>query len=269
MQPNVPSRSFAFLFFALIWPIFPTTLIATEPALVTHLLKTVNSAYFGCAKKVNSVGHTIVMLGFSTVRSIASGLMLIDAFNNLPGLNQDYVVEVWKCSLARAGLARLLARGTSGEKQEELFLGAMVLDIGHLVLAQHHQQKYDALTADELFPCPATESDTFEVDHAETGAALLETWQFSPAIIDIVATHHRAEAFSGGQDDLHWLELADGIARQSDAVREFLELEEKDVHPDFLQRLAAAHWTWNDFRIQKDAINETIKFANEVVTPVH
>ncbi|MBU8872085.1 MAG: HDOD domain-containing protein [Gemmatimonadales bacterium] len=243
-------------------------LITTEPALVTHLLKTVNSANFGYAKKVNSISHTIVMLGVSTVKSIASGLMLIDVFNNLPGLNQGYVVEVWKCSLVRAGVARLLARGTSSEKQEELFLGAMVLDIGHLVLAQHHQQNYDALTEDDPFPSPATETESFEIDHADTGAALLETWQFSPAIIDLVATHHQADTFAGDQNDLNWLELADGIARQSGAVNEFLEMEEEDVHPDFLQRLTAAGWCWNDFRGQKDTINEAIKFAHEVVTPV-
>ena len=74
-------------------------LILKEPGLVTYLLKTVNSAHYAFTQKINSVQHAIVLLGFSAVKSMASALALIDAFNNLPGLNKTYVLKIWKHSL--------------------------------------------------------------------------------------------------------------------------------------------------------------------------
>ena len=70
-------------------------LVLSEPGLVTHILKTVNSAFFGTPCEVRSVNHAIVLLGFSAVRSIVSGLVLIDVFHNLPGLDKKYVLNIW------------------------------------------------------------------------------------------------------------------------------------------------------------------------------
>jgi len=153
-------------------------LVSSEPGLVTHILKTVNSAFFGTSSEVRSITHAIVMLGFSPVRSIVSGLVLIDVFHNLPGLDNKHVLKVWKHALACSGLVKILARSASPEKQDELFLTAMVQNVGHLVLAQHQPETYSQLTKETSFPTVDAEQDNFHTDHAETGAALLTAWNF-------------------------------------------------------------------------------------------
>jgi HD-like signal output (HDOD) protein len=181
--------------------------ILTEPGLVAHLLKTVNSAYFGLSKKVASINQTIVLLGFTSVRSIASGLILINAFNHLPRLARRYVLTIWTHSLGSAGLTRILAGPRRREKQEELFLAAMVHNVGHLVLAQYFQQKYDDLAKGDPFPSVEEERRHFGVDHPEVGAMLLEEWKFTKEIIQLVRAHHQPELFEGEAADINTLVL--------------------------------------------------------------
>ncbi len=176
--------------------------IETEPGLVSHLLKTVNSAYHSLPRKVTSIRHAIALLGFSTVKSIASGLALIDAFNNLSHLSQQYVITVWKQSLASAGLTKILAGSRPRDKQDELFLAAMVHNVGHLVLAEYYGSEYAALTKTNPFPSVEEERECFDVDHAEVGAAILEAWQFADEVTDLVKSHHEHGSFEGDEADI-------------------------------------------------------------------
>ena len=244
-------------------------LILKEPGLVTHLLKTVNSAYYAFASKVNSVKQAIFLLGFSTVRSIASGLALIDAFNNLPGLNRKYVLQVWTHSLSCAGLVKVLSeRKVAREEQDGLFTAAMVHNVGHIVMAQHFQSAYDALIEDNLFPLAEDEKTAFEVDHAEIGAALLEKWRFTPDTINLVRHHHQPELFEeedGSSDNILFIAASDIIARRGEGLSELIELEESEIDGEFLATLAKVGWGWEEFQGSSDLILTSIDGAKQII----
>ena len=239
--------------------------ILTEPGLVTHLLKTVNSAYFGLSQKVASIKQTIVLLGFTSVRSIASGLTLINAFNHLPHLTRRYVLTVWTHSLASAGLTRILARSRLQEKQDELFLAAMVHNVGHLVLAQYFQQEYDDLAKGNPFPSVEEEKKRFEVDHAEVGAILLEEWRFAEEIVHLVRAHHQPELFAGEATDINTLVLCEALSRRGAKLREFLEKNESEVEADILAMLPGLGWKWEDLQEKKEAIFQSIEVAQQII----
>lgn len=95
-------------------------LVIQEPGLVTHLLKTVNSAFYARPKKVDSIKHTIVILGMNTVRSIASGLTMINSFDNLNGVPQEYVHSVFEHSIVSANMINIFAGKESIIKREPL-----------------------------------------------------------------------------------------------------------------------------------------------------
>ena len=239
--------------------------ILTEPGLVTHLLKTVNSAYFGLSKQVASIKQTIVLLGFTSVRSIASGLILINAFNYLPHLTRRYVLTVWTHSLASAGLTRILAKPRLREKQDELFLAAMVHNVGHLVLAQYFQKKYDDLAKGDPFPSVEEERKHFEVDHAEVGAILLEEWKFTKGIINLVRAHHQPESFGGERKDITTLVLCEALSRKGANLREFLERKEADVDASILAMLPGLGWKWEGFQERSEAIFQSIEAAQQII----
>lgn len=240
-------------------------LILKEPGMVTHLLKTANSAFFAFAQKVTSVNHAIVLLGFSTVRSIASGLALIDAFHNLPGLNRAYVLEVWKHALASAGLARMFASRGLRQAQNDLFLSSMVHNVGHLVLAQAHAADYDALLEEGLYPPVERERERFDVDHAEVGAYLLGTWKFPPEICERIAAHHDAGRFRGDEREILCMQVSDRIAREGEGLGDLLDRPEADVEESLLRQLGQVGWRWEEVQADKDTLVESTRLMQQVI----
>ncbi len=239
--------------------------ILTEPGLVSHLLKAVNSAYYGLSRKVTSIRQAIVLLGFTAVKSIASGLALIDAFNNLPGLSRQYVLTVWKQSLASAGLTAILAGSRPRDKKDELFLAAMVHNVGHLVLAEYYPSEYEELTKSNPFPSVEEESQRFEVDHAEVSATLLRSWRFPEEIVHLARWHHEPDSFEGEKTDIACLGICETLPRKIENLAEFLEQKESAVEADILEMLLKLNWKWEDFQDNREAILRSIEMAQQIV----
>ena len=239
--------------------------IETEPGLVSHLLKTVNSAYHSLPRKVTSIRHAIALLGFSTVKSIASGLALIDAFNNLSHLSQQYVITVWKQSLASAGLTKILAGSRPRDKQDELFLAAMVHNVGHLVLAEYYGSEYAALTKTNPFPSVEEERECFDVDHAEVGAAILEAWQFADEVTDLVKSHHEHGSFEGDEADILCLGVCETLPRTIENLDGFLEKNETEVDVDILEMLSKLNWEWEDLQGNGELVSRLIETTQQIM----
>jgi HD-like signal output (HDOD) protein len=239
--------------------------ILQEPGLVTHLLKTVNSAYYGFSQKIASVNQAIVLLGFSSIRSMASGLALIDAFNNLPGLNRAYVLQVWEHCLGCAGLVKELARELPRNRQDELFLSAMVHDVGHIVLAQYFSSRYDEWTSSDPFPSVQDERERFEVDHAEAGAALLGSWRFAEPVVHLVGAHHQRESFQGDPKDLILLQICDGLMRSSADLEALFAMEASQVDAWLIDSLQQLGWTWPDLRDNQDPFLRSVEMSREII----
>ncbi len=239
--------------------------ILQEPGLVTHLLKTVNSAYYGFPQRIASVNQAIVLLGFSAIRSMASGLALIDAFNNLPGLNRRYVLQVWEHCLGCAGLIKELARKLPRDRQDGLFLSAMVHNVGHIVLSQYFSSRYDELTTADSFPSVQTEKDHFELDHTDVGATLLKSWRFADEVVRLVAAHHRTDSFDGDPTDLIRLEICDRLMRASEELESLFAREESAMEPWLIEDLQKVGWTWDDAREHKDSFLGSVEAAREII----
>ena len=239
--------------------------IQTEPGLVSHLLKTVNSGYHSLPRKVTSIRHAIALLGFTTVKSIASGLALIDAFNNLSSLNRQYVLTIWNQSLTSAGLTKVLAGSRPRDKQDELFLAAMIHNVGHLVLAEYYESEYIALTKTNPFPSVEEERECFGVDHAEVGAAMLEAWQFADEVTHLVESHHEHGFFEGDETDILCLGICESLPRTIENLDRFLEKSETEVDVDILEMLSKLNWQWEDLQRNEGLISRSIETTQQIM----
>jgi len=240
-------------------------LVLREPGLVTHLLKTVNSAFYSSRENITSVNRAIVMLGFLAVKSIASGLALIDAFNNIPGLNKKYVMTVWQHSLTCAGLIKVISGDEPRPKQDDLFLSAMVQEVGHLILAQNFQESYAELTDKEPFPPVEEERDHFDTDHAEIGALLLKKWKFPARITELVKYHHQPESYSGETTDIISLEVCCNISEKEEGITEFLKREKNCVDRSLLHKLSEVGWNWDKIKENSDMLIQSVDLARQII----
>lgn len=154
--------------------------VQADPILTARLLRMANSAYFGLSRRVATARNAIVVVGFSTVRSVAALAA--------GGLTRSSVPEhFWSHSAWVAVAASHLASHT-GARAPEAFSAGLLHDLGEALFhqvdpaaAQRTRSSDDRLAA---------EIDEFGLSHSEAGRMVLEAWQFPSEFASAVARHH-------------------------------------------------------------------------------
>lgn len=172
--------------------------ISSDQALTAKVLRLCNSAYYGLPRKVTTVSEAVLIVGFSSIKSLV--LMITTQSTMNKGL-LGYKIgpgEFWRHSIATAETARILAQHLRQDKHEECFIAGLIHDIGKMVLNQHAlPEVYRAtnLSQKELIPVHLAEQRILGFDHASIGAALAERWNFPPVLVESIRRHHSLEPF--------------------------------------------------------------------------
>lgn len=170
--------------------------IGSDQALTAKVLRLCNSAYYGLARKVTTVSEAVVIVGFSSIKSLV--LMITTQSSMNKGL-LGYKIgpgEFWRHSIGTAETARLLAQHTRYAKPEECFIAGLIHDIGKMVLNQNAlPEVYRAtnLSQKEQLAIHIAEQRILGFDHAGIGAALAERWNFPPVLVESIRRHHSFE----------------------------------------------------------------------------
>ncbi len=169
-------------------------IISFDPALVTRILKVVNSAFYGLPGQIASIERAIVLLGMTGVKNIAVAASLGQMFRGGKLCDGYTAKDLWQHCVAVGVTARELARQMKWPIVEEAFLAGMVHDVGLLVSMQLCPEVLKNIcdrvkTGGEDF-CAVERELNNGVDHQALGAALAAAWKFPKAIQRVVARHH-------------------------------------------------------------------------------
>jgi putative nucleotidyltransferase with HDIG domain len=170
------------------------SLIEQDPALTSKVLQTVNSAMFGPARRISSVGEAVQLIGFQVLRALVLGIQVFDFFQNAAlKLSLD---ALWSHSLTTALNAKRIAalERLSDTQCDEAFLAGLLHDLGKVALAASSPNEYQELLAthrNHSKGLRAGELASFGATHAEVGAYLLKLWGLPETIIDAVEHHHQ------------------------------------------------------------------------------
>ncbi|MGA2500009.1 MAG: HDOD domain-containing protein [Tepidisphaeraceae bacterium] len=172
-------------------------IVAHDPALVTRILKVVNSAFYGLPGQIASINRAIVLLGLNAVKNIAVAAGLGQLFRGVRLCEEFTARDLWTHCVAVAVATSDLARGMRIPLIDEAFLAGMVHDVGLLVSLQLMpgqlcQACEEARTSASSF-CDI-ERGIMGVDHQQLGQALCELWKFPRTCQLIAAYHHRPSA---------------------------------------------------------------------------
>jgi HD-like signal output (HDOD) protein len=168
-------------------------IVSHDPALVTRILKVVNSAFYGLPGQIGSIERAIVLLGLNAVKNIAVAASLGQLFRGVKLCDGFTAKDLWTHCIAVAVCSRDLARTLKLSIADEAFLAGMIHDVGLLISMQLSPEKLrvaceqSAASADVDF-C-ATERQLVGMDHQQLGEALCEIWKF-PKSCQVVAGHH-------------------------------------------------------------------------------
>ncbi len=162
--------------------------IDKDPVVTVKILKVVNSAYYGLPKRITSISHAVVYLGFNSIKNLALSIASIGMLpkDNTAGFDgQQYLLH----SLATAGIAKQLAARTGDADPTDCFIAGLLHDFGKVVLAQSMPTQFRAALqrsqSDESSLHLALR-EVLGVDHAVVGAMLVEKWRFDPMLVETI-----------------------------------------------------------------------------------
>lgn len=172
------------------------TLLRQDPALVTKLLRLVNSSFFALRYKVNNISHAVALVGFRTLRSLIYAAFADDIYRQeMPGYGYGRR-GLWRHSVHCAFTARMLGlRGVIDRAEaEDLFVAGLLHDVGKLLLwptlearlGEFHQALQDtegALLESERAVCG--------IDHTEVGALVARQWRLADSLVACIGHHHQ------------------------------------------------------------------------------
>lgn len=153
--------------------------ITTDPSLTAALLRLANSAFYGYARKIESITRAVSLIGLEQVHDLVLATSVTALFAGIRPQRMD-MARFWRDSVRRGLLAREVARLSQAMSPERLFVAGLLADAGHLVM---YVAVPDLMAM--VLDAPIQEGDTLPeierniigCDFAEVGAALAARWQ--------------------------------------------------------------------------------------------
>ena len=176
--------------------------IQQDQAIAHKILRLANSAYYGLARKVDSITRAITIIGFNEVVSLSLGMGLFSTLGRRTGQSGLDMRDLWLHSIACGSTCRMLGTRMGHEEPNRVFICGLLHDTGKALLAAYFPEEYahvlDVGTGDGV-PLHLVERDHLGLDHAEVGGLLMEQWHF-PSSIVLPCRHHHDD--SGCPPDL-------------------------------------------------------------------
>jgi len=191
------------------------TILQTDPAIVTSILKIANSAYYGLSGNVSSIEKACVILGQRTVKE----LIMTTGVSNLLGKKlKGYGYnsgELWMHSMAAGIASKMIAEKIDPELSEDAYLTGLLHDSGKIILDPYvleRKKAFDQFVGDGNHGNFEAEKFVLGFDHAEIAAKICKKWHIPDEITTAIKYHHHPSA-SGGHKLSYIVHTGDYVAR--------------------------------------------------------
>jgi len=161
-----------------------------DPAITAKILRSANSASIAARSPVTTLTRALTLLGTNSVLTLALSFSLVATRRRGQhgGFDHD---RYWRRALTSAAAARALVDGRELDG-EELFLCALLQDLGMLVLAEILDD-YGALvtaSADDHAALANLERAALGASHDEVSAFLLSRWNLPGLVLETSRGSH-------------------------------------------------------------------------------
>jgi len=172
--------------------------VSSDPAVAARVLKISNSSFYGCQRQIQTLSHAIMILGFSTLKSLVVAASVKQVYKPY-GLTEKML---WEHSFGAGLAARIIANTTRLVNEEEAFLGGLFHDIGKIIMNTMDSQQFQMVMQkcfNEEMSFEEAERQVYPYTHEEVGALVIKKWNFPELLMHAVAKHHSFE-FAADED---------------------------------------------------------------------
>jgi len=187
-------------------------IIEADPDLSKRILGIANSSSYGFRRKITSISHAVVLLGWNAIKMIALGSTILTRMSA-----QD--PRLLNHSMLTAQIARFLATEANFYKVEEIAVVGLLHDIGTIVLEAFLPDRCAEVRQETInrgVPGFIAERELLGVDHGVVGGWTLETWNMPGNIVESVARHHSFDPSSYHARKTAVIHVADVFALAAD-----------------------------------------------------
>jgi len=167
-------------------------IVASDPAVAARVLKISNSSFYGCRRQIQTLSSAIVILGFSTLRSLVVAASVKQVYKPY-GLTEKML---WEHSFAAGLAAKIIANRTRAANEEEAFLAGLFHDIGKIIMNTLDRTKFQEVMQhcyNEGISFGQAERGVYPFSHDEVGAYVIKKWNFPEILTSAILQHHTLE----------------------------------------------------------------------------
>jgi diguanylate cyclase (GGDEF)-like protein len=175
--------------------------VGRDPAMTAKILRIANSAFYAQRRPSQNLRQALVIIGLNAALTLALSFSLVSSMRALKPLGIDYP-RFWRRALLSATAARAFSESAKVGQAEDIFLAALLQDMGVLAIDRASRDFYSKLKQ------PAIHADwiTYEVqqlgkDHAAYSAMLLKSWNLPDRIWQAVEHSHAPQVLSASTEE--------------------------------------------------------------------
>ncbi len=206
-------------------------LISTDPALVSYVLRVVNSPFLGLRTEILTIEKAIAVVGITNLRSLLIAYGIRFLYKTIS--RTDIQKYLWEHAITVGVISKILSEEIFQVVHAEAYVFGLLHDIGKIILLMYQPEKFNESLASQLdrhVEEVDIECEMFGFSHIEAGYYLLTRLGFPKKMKDIVLFHHNPE-FCGTDNQLVWIiSLANRLSYQ------FEELDPEDLAP-YMEKL--------------------------------
>lgn len=197
---------------------FLSNTIEKDQAIVSKLLKLVNSSFFGVRSKVSTVKEAVVRLGFNSVRNVVVSVGVFETLILDDDPDIDFNIEdFWAHSLGVAMTSRYLSEQSGIQDPDDCFVAGLLHDIGLIIIARYFQDiliNMIRCVKEQNVSIYDVEKDIIPIRHNKIGEIIAKKWQLPAAICDTLKYHHTPNKGAANPELLTLVHLGDLIVRR-------------------------------------------------------
>ena len=165
--------------------------LSMDSALSSKILRTANSPLYAQRRKSENLRQALVVLGLNATLTLALSFSLVKSLRGAKTNGLDYNLY-WRRALLSATAARALSDFLHQTSAEEIFLAALLQDVGMIALDQTLPDLYRNAQALQQDHAALAEYETthLQVDHAYVGGWMMQNWHLPERLHTAVSHSH-------------------------------------------------------------------------------
>lgn len=165
--------------------------IRTDPSLTAQVLRLCNSAFLGIRERVTQIQHAVLLVGTERLRTLVLTCKLIEYVGQR--VASEDIQSFWQHCFLTASLSERIARAIGYVQPEQAYLAGLLHDIGALpllVITSAESQQHEGIATFGWGESLELEREHFGTDHCELGHWIGVSWNFPPALLEVMVSHH-------------------------------------------------------------------------------